>query len=527
MSETTVHIIEGNPNAGKTVTAWLVYLQLMQKGEVQFFHLFEGGIKGVPAESETPLREIATYNGENGKPLPYDFCAIIKINQLRVGIFSAGDNDTAIHCAFEWLQQIHADTFVGCCRSHGNASARQALLAHRDDYRFIFHRVYSDYATADFEYAKRDRLPLAEDIAETILSDIEVLPDDKTNIILESIRLKNLWGLYNIEWSLNRHINILTGDNGAGKSTILHTLFTALTNTDPSPSLLEKSNGIDITFNDGSALKTGYINDSYATIREEAKNAETEKLWYSDILKQLTEKVESKYDVSKVKDIMVQTSVNFAYSADRKVINDQKIFSRVKVDLIRTFDAIKNPDKQLVGKNDSWLPSHSELDGLLRLALERFGYYLGKLGGMALQSMREGKVAEETVKVIQNKDAFIALLNQYFNESGKTIVTEDGTLQFKLVDSNKIIDAYALSSGEKQILYTFLTVLFEERQNYILIMDEPEVSLHVTWQRKLIESIKKINPNCQIIMATHSPAIIADGYHSFVTNLEDIRTKTE
>jgi len=525
MSNTIVHIIDGNPNAGKTVTAWLVYLYLLPKGEVEFFHLFEGGINGIPSESETPRHEIVTYMGENGKPLPYDFCAVIKIAALHVAFFSAGDNDTAIHCAFKWLKQTKADVFVGCCRSHGNASARQALLTYSDDYRFIFHRVYSDYATADLAVAKRDRQPLAEDIAETILSPIKNRHDDTKNIVLQSVYLKNLWGLYNIEWPLNRHINILTGDNGAGKSTLLYTLFSSLTNTEPSGSLLEKSDGILLSFNDGSALNTGYINDSYAAIRDVAQNAESENLWYSKIMKQLTEKVESKYDVSKVRDIMVQTSVNFAYSADNKIINDQEIFSKLKVDLIRTFDAITNPEKQMESKNDTQSPSRSELDGLLRLALERFGYYLGKLGELALQSMKEGKIAEDTIRLIQNKDTFLALLNQYFSESGKSTVTEEGKLQFNLTDSNKIIDPYQLSSGEKQILYTFLTVLLEEQQNYILIMDEPEVSLHVSWQRKLISSIKSLNPNCQIIMATHSPAIIAEGYHSFVTNMEDIRAR--
>ena len=129
MSNTIVHIIEGNPNAGKTITAWLIYLQLLQNGQVEFFYLFKDGLYEIPANSEEPNREIATYNNEYGKPIPYDFCAVIKIAASRVAIFSAGDNEVAINRAFDWLKKISPDAFVGCSRSNGHSYARQTLLS--------------------------------------------------------------------------------------------------------------------------------------------------------------------------------------------------------------------------------------------------------------------------------------------------------------------------------------------------------------------------------------------------------------
>ena len=42
-------------------------------------------------------------------------------------------------------------------------------------------------------------------------------------------------------------------------------------------------------------------------------------------------------------------------------------------------------------------------------------------------------------------------------------------------------------------------------------MDEPEASLHIEWQQKLIAMIRELNPNVQIILTTHSPAVIMEG----------------
>ena len=81
---------------------------------------------------------------------------------------------------------------------------------------------------------------------------------------------------------------------------------------------------------------------------------------------------------------------------------------------------------------------------------------------------------------------------------------------------------YLLSSGEKQMLIILLTVLVENREPYVLLMDEPEVSLHVEWQQRLLELIMDLNPNVQIILSTHSPAVIMSGWTDRVTDVEDI-----
>jgi len=55
-------------------------------------------------------------------------------------------------------------------------------------------------------------------------------------------------------------------------------------------------------------------------------------------------------------------------------------------------------------------------------------------------------------------------------------------------------------------------------------MDEPEISLNIEWQETLLENIEKLNPSCQIIMTTHSPGILLNGWGQMVTEMDKITT---
>jgi predicted ATP-dependent endonuclease of OLD family len=75
-------------------------------------------------------------------------------------------------------------------------------------------------------------------------------------------------------------------------------------------------------------------------------------------------------------------------------------------------------------------------------------------------------------------------------------------------ESHIKIELSALSSGEKQLLRIFIETLMAQA-NTILI-DEPEISMHIDWQRSLVQSMTRLNPQAQIILATHSPEVMAD-----------------
>ena len=74
------------------------------------------------------------------------------------------------------------------------------------------------------------------------------------------------------------------------------------------------------------------------------------------------------------------------------------------------------------------------------------------------------------------------------------------------------------------MLGILLTVLVQDNQPFALFMDEPEISLHVEWQQRLISLIRSLNPNVQIILTTHSPALIMNGWIDAVTEVSDITT---
>ena len=61
-----------------------------------------------------------------------------------------------------------------------------------------------------------------------------------------------------------------------------------------------------------------------------------------------------------------------------------------------------------------------------------------------------------------------------------------------------------------------------EEEPYILLMDEPEISLHIEWQYRLFEEIRLLNPNCQIITSTHSPSLFGDGRGDKLVFVEDL-----
>lgn len=66
-----------------------------------------------------------------------------------------------------------------------------------------------------------------------------------------------------------------------------------------------------------------------------------------------------------------------------------------------------------------------------------------------------------------------------------------------------------LSSGEKQLLIFLSETALRSGSPYIFIADEPELSLHVEWQEKLVSVILDLSPEAQVLFATHSPDIVS------------------
>jgi predicted ATPase len=100
-------------------------------------------------------------------------------------------------------------------------------------------------------------------------------------------------------------------------------------------------------------------------------------------------------------------------------------------------------------------------------------------------------------------------INKYFAPRKSFSINDDGL--FKVKSKTAKVELYDLSSGEKHILTILGKAALSRREGAIFVADEPELSLHLDWQRMILPSIIKLSPKSQIIVATHSPAINAKG----------------
>ena len=132
----------------------------------------------------------------------------------------------------------------------------------------------------------------------------------------------------------------------------------------------------------------------------------------------------------------------------------------------------------------------------------------------------DADAAQKAQEVSLPKKRFQDLIDDLFAATGKKIIRSENEIRFLLL--NETLFPYQLSSGEKQILVILLTVLLEDNLPYVLFMDEPEVSLHIDWQKRLVDMILELNPSVQIILTTHSPAVIMNGWLDKVTEVSDI-----
>ncbi|MDD2260562.1 MAG: AAA family ATPase [Acholeplasmataceae bacterium] len=101
-----------------------------------------------------------------------------------------------------------------------------------------------------------------------------------------------------------------------------------------------------------------------------------------------------------------------------------------------------------------------------------------------------------------------------------------GTMELKSKEFKQVITGYrlilereefsiplnALSSGEQNLLLMIFDLILDSQESSLILIDEPEISLHISWQNKFLKCIKEIRDNYlfDVIVATHSPDIIYD-----------------
>jgi predicted ATP-binding protein involved in virulence len=117
-------------------------------------------------------------------------------------------------------------------------------------------------------------------------------------------------------------------------------------------------------------------------------------------------------------------------------------------------------------------------------------------------------------KLIDRMELFTDILNnRRFTFKTIRINREKGFVF--LTSKGKNLNLTDLSSGEQHEVVLLYELIFKAKQNTLVLIDEPEISLHISWQTEFLEDLLQIIKlqNIQIIIATHSPQIINDNWH--------------
>ncbi len=268
---------------------------------------------------------------------------------------------------------------------------------------------------------------------------------------IKRIEIDSLWsGKKHIVWELDPHVNILSGINGQGKSTIINKVVKGLSQGGEFPSHMLKGVRLDV-------------------VPEDAK-------WI-------------RYDMIRSLD-----------SSLSQVFADEEGILR------QVLPVIKGGGGSL-------------LDFQLYQLQRKYLDYQVNIGNRIIAELQAGRT-EAAQQLSEKKTRFQDIVDDLFAETGKRIVRTENEIRFTQI--GETLMPYQLSSGEKQMLAILLTVLVEDNQPYVLFMDEPEVSLHIEWQKRLIDLCRELNPNVQIILTTHSPAVVMNGWVDSVTEVSDI-----
>ncbi len=268
---------------------------------------------------------------------------------------------------------------------------------------------------------------------------------------IRRIEIDGLWGRYNIAWDLRPDVNIISGINGVGKTTILN-------------------------------RSVGYLEQLSGEVTSDKKNGV-------------------------------------------RVFFDNPKATSIPYDVIRSYDRpliMGEFTARMADKNVK-----SELDWQLYLLQRRYLDYQVNVGNKMIELLASGdeEGQKQAAQVSSAKRRFQDMIDELFSYTNKTIDRKRNDIAF--YQDGELLLPYKLSSGEKQMLLILLTVLVQDNGYWVLFMDEPEASLHIEWQQKLISMIRELNPNVQIILSTHSPAVIMEGWLDAVTEVSDIATAIE
>lgn len=207
---------------------------------------------------------------------------------------------------------------------------------------------------------------------------------------------------------------------------------------------------------------------------------------------------------------------------DGTVVSSESKFdpSIYNIAVISTFDTTLQQSEAIFKLSDGTVATY--LDWELYRLQNRYLTYQLEIGRQVITALQAGTSSQGDIKALTaQKTKYFDIIDALLESTGKKVDRNSDTLQF-LIKNGTVIQPHLLSSGEKQILIILTTVLIQGGREFIMIMDEPEISLHFDWQRRLIEDVQSLNPNLQLILATHSPAVVMNGWTDRVSEISDL-----
>lgn len=317
------------------------------------------------------------------------------------------------------------------------------------------------------------------------------------NAKIRRLKIEYLFGYKNINMDLD-DVTVLVGNNGTGKSTILRIIHSLLTlNESESLRLCECA---ELWLEDDIKIvyENFYKDDSREIVEKifvdtiNSSDISIKRMESEDILKLMTKKLDNYKKHKKENKFRIFKDIT-------RISQSQYIktfLNELNVEYISTVDLSANSRfnfTTMEGEGVNMLDTYIEL---------------------------ESKKLYSDVNSIK-RTVLRRVMNNHLADSGKRIRRTSSEITIECKNSG-ILSYKALSSGERQLLYIMLKVVNGRGKNSIILMDEPEISLHLNWQETLIDSIKEINPFSQLIIVTHSPGIVMNGYRDAFRDMSDI-----
>ena len=300
---------------------------------------------------------------------------------------------------------------------------------------------------------------------------------------IEKVHIKNIKGIKDLEFSFKKDdkildLIVLAGINGSGKTTILEAIKDFFYNTNVNYSNLEKSNvNLDIFFEDFEKKQI-----------EEAEKSSIDN--YEHKLQDFFSALQSYNLYRKNSNDYYRNQIAKRFDIPPKIIY---VPAENKFEEIQTYSTTLSKEYEFINTINSNvirdIPSY--------IATRR--NYLATIEEDLTMKEITNKVVNEINGIFDILELDVKLKGFSKNEKTMPVFENSAGEEFDIND---------LSSGEKQLFLRTLSIKMLEPKNSIILIDEPELSLHPKWQQRIVEVYKKIGENNQIILATHSPHIL-------------------